>query len=172
MEDELDGALLQRVREAILGAGGVPVVSERTGIPKKTLEKYLAKKSMPSLANAAKIADAAGISIATLTGEPYGLRGEEVYRLSPSEIAQFTLAVLKEVRVTANRVYTSEGVTLAVDALAEESQGLTEKLLSRVVRFGDLAEARALLPWLETHIRQTLKESRDAGRGTGKREVS
>jgi DNA-binding phage protein len=61
--------LLQRVRQAIVSAGGVPAVAERTGIPQKTLEKYLSKTSMPSLANAHKIAYAAGITLDALVGE-------------------------------------------------------------------------------------------------------
>ncbi|TIV46082.1 MAG: helix-turn-helix transcriptional regulator [Mesorhizobium sp.] len=64
-----DKLLQQRVRDAILQAGGVPTVSARTGIPKKTLEKYLAKRSMASLSNAAKIAEAAGLSLTEMVNQ-------------------------------------------------------------------------------------------------------
>lgn len=56
-------ALRERVASAISAAGGVSAVSEKTGIPPGTLNKYVSKTSTASFANAAKIAAAGGINL-------------------------------------------------------------------------------------------------------------
>ncbi|WP_138145052.1 hypothetical protein [Brucella sp. 10RB9215] len=52
-----------RVRDAIQNGGGVSIVSQKTGIPIGTLNKYVAQTSTASFTNAAKIAVAVGISL-------------------------------------------------------------------------------------------------------------
>lgn len=113
-----------------------------------------------------------------LTGKgPKSLAGERDQQgqelVAPAaEVAKFTMAVLKQVRIVVSRTYKDEGVKLVPDAISDESERRTQELLGRLDRIGDLDEASSLLPWLETRIRRELQENRAAGLGTGKREAS
>lgn len=55
--------LRSRVSAVIAAAGGVRFLAASSGIPAGTLEKYAAKTATPSLANAARIAAAAGVNL-------------------------------------------------------------------------------------------------------------
>ncbi len=167
MEDDLDAELSQNVRDAILKVGGVPAMSESTGIPKKTLEKYLAKRSVPSLTNAAKIARAAKVSVDSLTAR----RGEEIYKLAPADIAKFASRVIRDIHLSLLKVYHDENVRLPPEAVADEVQRLFNVVLLKLDNMGDLYEAEALIPWLERRIRSELREAK-ASPGTGKRSAS
>lgn len=68
-EKGADDALRLAIREAIKNAGGAAAMATKSGIPFKTLEKYVALERMPSFAVALRIADSAGISIADLAGK-------------------------------------------------------------------------------------------------------
>ena len=132
---------------------------------------------MPSLANAARIAAAAKMPLGRIAGEQAGMSEEGATfegfsSLPPVEVAKFTMVVLKEVRLVVGQTYKDEGVTLAADALSDESERRTQELVGKLDRLGDLDEARSLLPWVQARIRQELKQSRAAGLGTGKREAS
>lgn len=163
-DDAEDDETRQRVRDAILKAGGVPAVAARTGIPVKTLENYLSKRSTPSLDRAAKIAAAAGISVADLAGEAP----------NPTASAQATAATAEIIKIVGDVVATihkEEGVRLPDSALIGEVSKAYLALFSRMDVSTDVDEARALIPWLDARIRKALREAA-AAPGTGKREAS
>lgn len=162
-----DKLLQQRVRDAILQAGGVPTVSARTGIPKKTLEKYLAKRSMASLSNAAKIAEAAGLSLTELVKQS----GTATAPRGTADVAAFSVAVFLDLKAIVDRVHREEKVTLAPAILDQEAKRRFNELVSKLEDVGDIDEARALLPWLESRVRKDLRDAA-ASPGTGKREAS
>lgn len=58
-----EAGLRERIAEAIIAGGGVSAMVKKTGIPLGTLSKYTAKTSTASFANAAKIAEAAGVNL-------------------------------------------------------------------------------------------------------------
>lgn len=68
MEENPEKLMRAHVSSVVGAAGGIKSLGERTGIPKGTLEKYLAATSTPSLFNAAKIALAAGVTLDELAG--------------------------------------------------------------------------------------------------------
>lgn len=159
-----DDEVRQRVRDAILKAGGVPQTAARTGIPAKTLENYLAKRSTPSLDRAAKIAAAAGVSVGELAGE------------SPK--AEVTLdmvaaaaEVMRLVGEVVSGVHRAEGAKLPEGALIDEISRAYATLLRKMDNPSDIDEARELLPWLEGRLKRGLREAA-AAPGTGKREAS
>lgn len=154
----------QRVRDAILKAGGVPTVAARTGISPKTLENYLAKRSTPSVDKAAKIAAAAGISVGSLTGEAPALD------VSPELIAA-AAEIVQLVGATVASVHRTEGVKLPEAALVGEISKAYAAMLHRMDDPGDLDEARSLIPWLETRLLKAIHEAA-AAPGSGKREAS
>lgn len=165
MGDEAeDDETRQRVRDAILKAGGVPAVAARTGIPPKTLENYLSKRSTPSLDRAAKIAAAAGMSVAELAGEAPNAAAS-----TPATTA--TVEIIKIVGDVVSAVHKEEGVRLTDSALIGEVSKAYLALFYRMDVSTDVDEARALLPWLEARIRKALREAA-AAPGTGKREAS
>ncbi|MCR5855952.1 hypothetical protein [Mesorhizobium sp. J428] len=165
-DDADEEAFLQRIRDAIQAGGGVPAMAERTGIPKKTLEKYLAKSRTASFANATRIAAAAGIPISVLAGEPLVQMQTQsiVTAVVPAEAMRVVDQVLR-------RVYREDGVKLPADALMPETIRHLQALVSRMDNPADEAEARSLAPWLENRIRTELKAAA-AAPGTGKREAS
>lgn len=68
----------ESISAAIAASGGVKKMTYDTGIPKGTLEKYVAKTSTPSFFNAAKIAAYLGISMNDLAGVDGSTFGAEV----------------------------------------------------------------------------------------------
>lgn len=61
-----EGLIRSRVALAISAGGGVKQMIEKTGIPRGTMEKYLAETSTPSFVNAVKIAAASGVSLRSI----------------------------------------------------------------------------------------------------------
>lgn len=159
-----DDETRQRVRDAILKAGGVPRTAAQTGIPAKTLENYLAKRSMPSLANAHRIAYAAGIKLEELVGEVGKRAGAET-------TPQDAVNVFTEIFLIVDRVHREFGARLTPSAAVEEAQRHFSDLQARLMEPGDPEEARSLLPWVENRVRAQMKGA-DAEPGTGKREAS
>lgn len=167
MEPLKDQQLLERLRRAIGDGGGVKAMSARTGIPVGTLNKYMAGTSMPSFDKAAKIAEAAGMSIAELAGEP----PRQTQNQSMGGRAVLPAEALRVADEVLRRVYREEGVKLPADALMPETLRHTQSMIDRMDDPADAAEARALAPWLENRIRRELQAAA-AAPGTGKREVS
>lgn len=83
---DYEALLRQRLADVIVRAGGATKVSDGTGIPKGTLEKYLAKTSTASLANAAKISYFAGVSIDSFAAD-------HTRRPSPEALSRLMSAV-------------------------------------------------------------------------------
>lgn len=154
----------QRVRDAILKTGGVPLMAARTGIPPKTLENYLAKRSTPSLDRAAKIAAAAGISVGDLAGEVPRSDATPEMIVAAAEIVRL-------VGATVSAAHKDEGVRLPEGALVGEISRAYAALLQRMDDPSDIEEARALVSWLEGRLRKSLREAA-AAPGSGKREAS
>jgi len=65
-----ESAIRSRVAAAIEVGGGLAAMVKKTGIPRGTLEKYVARTSAPSFANAARIAFAAGVSLEQVAYSP------------------------------------------------------------------------------------------------------
>lgn len=165
MEDASgDDEIRQRVRDAILKAGGVPQTAARTGIPPKTLENYLAKRSTPSLDRASKIAAAAGMSV----GE---LAGEAVKAEASPEMVVAAGAIMRLVGEAVSDVHRAEGAKLPEGALIDEISRAYVAILRKMDNPSDVEEARELLPWLEGRLRKGLREAA-AAPGSGKREAS
>jgi len=66
--DEQEKLLRQNISSALATCGGIKEFVYRTGIPRGTLEKYIAETSTPSFFNAVKIASALGVSLDVLAG--------------------------------------------------------------------------------------------------------
>lgn len=66
--NEQETLLRQNISTAITSAGSLKDVVFRTGIPRGTLEKYVAGTSTPSFLNALRIASAVGVSLEVLAG--------------------------------------------------------------------------------------------------------
>lgn len=83
MADE-EEVLLERVSALIREGGGAKTLSEKTGIPLGTLNKYLAKTSMASFGNVVRLVEATGGDLAQVAGShsTYGTQ-----RLAPAEVA-------------------------------------------------------------------------------------
>mgnify|MGYP001026633380 CR=1 FL=1 len=159
-----DDEVRQRVRDAILKAGGVPQTATRTGIPAKTLENYLAKRSTPSLDRAAKIAAAAGMRVGELVGERPNIEA------SPRAVSA-AAEIVRLVGEMVSSVYKSESAKLPESALIGEISSAYASVLDRMDDPSDIDEARELMPWLERRLRKTLSEAAGSP-GTGKREAS
>lgn len=147
---------LQRVREAIQAGGGVPAMAERTGIPKKTLEKYLAKSRKASFANAAKIAEAAEIPLSSLMGKT-------------TEAATNTaVALVRMAGEAVMLVYKEEGVHIPPPVLPGE----IARFYKNVLNDGrDGEDPRRRVDAQAERLRSELREAA-AAPGTGKREAS
>lgn len=65
-EDAEELAFRERVRDAIQSGGKSGKMSEKTGIPVGTLNKYVSLRSSPSVLNATKIAHAVGLTVEQL----------------------------------------------------------------------------------------------------------
>ncbi|MER8990459.1 helix-turn-helix transcriptional regulator [Mesorhizobium sp. M0678] len=155
MEVELDDELLQRIRDAILAAGGAPVVSAKSGVPKKTLEKYIAKRSMPSFAIAARIAEAVGLSLDELAGQ----------RPTPAPVDSNLMEKLARL---VSAVYRDAGLKLPGERATLEAAVLYNELASRITDMSDPEEVEAILPQLRYQLKKRLSEA-VAEPGTGKR---
>lgn len=98
MEDfapDYESEVRQRLADLIVRAGGVAKVATGTGIPKGTLEKYVAKTSTASLANAAKISYFSGVSIDSFAAD---------HTRSPSpEALQRLFSAVAKMEATQNR---------------------------------------------------------------------
>jgi phage repressor protein C with HTH and peptisase S24 domain len=66
--DDPEKAVRRHVAASIAAAGGLKELNYRTGIPRGTLEKYIAETSTPSLFKAALLANALGLTINELAG--------------------------------------------------------------------------------------------------------
>lgn len=92
MEDGPEKLMRAHISSVVGAAGGLKSLGERTGIPRGTLEKYLAGTSTPSLFNAARLASAAGVTLDELAGlaskscSKYG-EGDEARPASTSSFA-------------------------------------------------------------------------------------
>lgn len=65
--------LFERLKAAVLAAGGNKVVADASGVPISTLNAYLAGTMMPSIAKLARIADACGVTLDHIvSGAPQG----------------------------------------------------------------------------------------------------
>ena len=80
LDDE--ASLRMRVAEAIVAGGGTSTMSERTGIPVGTLNKYTAMTSTASFTNAAKIALAAGVGLDVIAFGRSPMASQNVSKLS------------------------------------------------------------------------------------------
>lgn len=165
MEIPTDEALLERIRAAIGRIGSVRRTNEMTGIPTGTLNKYMAGTSMPSFDKAAKIAAAAGMSIADLAGET------PKSEVSPGDMIRAAAEIVQLVGATVASVHRTEGVKLPEAALVGEISKAYAAMLHRMDDPADLDEARSLMPWLETRLRKAIHDAA-AAPGTGKREAS
>lgn len=159
-----DDEVRQRVRDAILKAGGVPATAARTGIPQKTLENYLAKRSTPSLDRAAKIAAAAGVSVGELAGEMPKADASPDMVAAAAEIVRLVGAAVSD-------IHKAEGIKLPEAALVVEISRAYAALLQRMDDPSDIDEAQALMSWLEARLKKGIREAATAP-GTGKREAS
>lgn len=162
-----DDEVRQRVRDAILKGGGVPTVAARTGIPPKTLENYLSKRSTPSLDRAAKIAAAAGMTVGELAGEAPKAEASADKSAMPAAVAD----IMKLVGAEVLRVFEEEGVRIPLYQYSKELAEHTAAVMRRMDDPTDIAELESLMPWLEGRIRKNLREAA-AVPGTGKREAS
>ncbi len=160
-----DDALLGRIRTAIAKIGSVRRAHELTGIPVGTLNKYMAGTSMPSFDKAAKIAAAAGMSVGELAGESRASTDVSTAMINAAA------EIVGLVGATVSSGHKEQGVRLPDAALIGEISRSYAALLQRMDDPTDLAEARALLPWLEGRIRKALGEAA-AAPGSGKREAS
>lgn len=156
-----DDEVRQRIRDAILKAGGVPQTAARTGIPAKTLENYLAKRSTPSLDRAAKIAAAAGMRVGELAGEPLAVE------LSKAPIARTDL--LERLAQVAVSVHKDVGITLPGNRATMVAGTLYNELAAKVPDLSDDELIEATLPQLRLELSRKLKDLKP---GTGKRSVS
>lgn len=66
-DEDLELTFRAKIAETIRKNGGVRTISRQTGIPRGTLEKYVAESATPSVVRAAKIAAAAGVSLDDLS---------------------------------------------------------------------------------------------------------
>lgn len=160
MELPSDEALLSAIKAAIEAAGGVTAAAKATGIPIGTLNKYVAGTSMPSFSNAAKIADAAGVSLDALSG----MRSIAAQR--PYD--EWLMNELGKIVVHEHR---AARATLPAEKVAPEAGALYNELLGMVQDATDRRTVEAMLPLLAENLRERLREAAVAP-GTGKREVS
>lgn len=84
MEDLDDDQAIRDRLSAAIAKTGAKQVADRTGIPLGTLNKYLAKSSGASFANAVKIAEATGTDLSLLAGarSTFGIIAVEMEGLS------------------------------------------------------------------------------------------
>lgn len=151
-----DEEVRQRVREAILKAGGVPAVAARTGIPPKTLENYLSKRSTPSLTTAAKIAAATGVPLAALVGRP------------PEPVVEMAVELVHLAGEAVTRIYLDENVRIPQAALPSEIARFYASVLDDGL---DGEEPRRRVDAQAERLRSELRAAA-AAPGTGKREAS
>lgn len=151
-----DEGFRQRIREAIQAGGGVPAMAERTGIPKKTLEKYLAKSRKASFANAAKIAEAANIPLSSLIEN------------APKPAVDAAVELVRLAGEAVMRIYKEEGVHIPPPVLPNEIARFYAGLLADE-RNGE--DTRRRVDDQAARLRSELREAA-AAPGTGKREAS
>lgn len=160
MELPSDGELLGAIKAAIEAAGGVTAVAKATGIPVGTLNKYVAGTSMPSFSNAAKIAEAAGISLDKLSG----MRAISMQQ-------PYDEWLMNELGKIVVREHKAARATLPPEKVAPEAGALYNELLGMVRDVADRRTVEAMLPLLAENLRGRLRDAASAP-GAGKREAS
>ena len=165
MDKSGEEVIFSRLRSAITGHGGVRKVSEATGIPVGTLNKYMAGSSMPPFANVARIAAAVGADLEWFAG---ATPKKSQVSVLDTEAAVFAFRLVGKLVA---RVYKEEGVKLSADALLYEVSVFYQDLAVRADDPNDREEVETLLPWLEARVRRQIHKARDEP-GTGKREAS
>src|SRR5271156_3883018 len=92
------GRFSVRIQKLAIAVGGPKQLSERSGLSRAVIGKYLSGKSDPSRQRLVKLADAAGISIRWLaTGEGEMLRNDGGFVLMPrAEIGSDRLSVASD----------------------------------------------------------------------------
>ncbi|MBA5777102.1 hypothetical protein H2509_08165 [Stappia sp. F7233] len=167
MEPRVETGFLERLRHIVRESGGPKLVSERTGIPVGTLNKYLAGTSHPPFSNMVKIGQLRGWSLAWLaTGE-----GAELLDPSRPQRRPVDDWTMRRAAAVVTSVYEEMKIAITPENVAVEAAGIYNDLMTRVADPDDQAEIEAALPQLRHLLRKRLAAAA-AEPGSGKRSAS
>lgn len=176
MPNEADREFRERVRDAIQAGGKSGKMSQKTGIPIDTLNKYVSLRSVPSAVNALKIAAALGITVEQLArGEltanpPAPVQGRAPLHSSAS-IDNPTLHLRRRVRREVKEIYDQSGLFVHEDEDVVAAMDIMVTLTQQVRDLSDEKEVEWALGQLLHNLRRDLAQA-VAEPGASKRSAS
>lgn len=156
-------AFLKRLDE-LQGGMKDAAFARKVGVPASTLKMYQ-KGSLPSIAIAARIAGACGVTVDWLAGLEAERRPSILRNARPRP--RVDVGLMNELGKLVARVHQEEGIRLPSEAIAHEAAKLYNDLMVKVADPQDKEEIISLFPWLKNQLRKGLLAAKDEP-GTGK----
>lgn len=175
-EDDDDRIFRERIRDAIQAGGKSGVMSKKTGIPVGTLNKYVALRSVPSVLNALKIAQAIGLTLEELAKEkqPAVISEGEIFAdpsKAPVRPEPVDAELMERLHDRVFATFRDLGQKPPARRITREATNIYNEL-ARIVP--DLADGEMLdvtIPKIVLEFKRRLQQG-DAEPGSGKRSAS